>query len=223
MKAKSSPSNARGLARTNAQGASVLTAGSPVSPALPSLESIDAVLAKNLIVARAIAGITQQALAHLAGVSRATIAQLETGYSDPRLSTIVDLSHALGISPVLLLIGDVEAHALVALSNEAKNWSRLVNAEAVDKMRLLLKSGMLKDRLRAAKVGAATALADGESSSVCVSTGIFSAIYPGPGTFIGRRLGLFLSLDQVTSKPIRGLARDGSGDPQTSRSEQRKS
>src|SRR4051812_32028226 len=85
----------------------------------PRGESRESILAKNLLVARMAAGLTQQGLANAAEISRATIAQIEAGLSDPRLSTIVELSHAIGISPVLLLSGDLDVLALTALSSRA--------------------------------------------------------------------------------------------------------
>ena len=166
-------------------------------------EAADALLAKNLVVARTLTGLTQQELAEAATVSRATIAQLETGYSDPRLSTIVDLAAALGIPTIFLLVGLAEVQALASLlqspapSADPKSAASpavpllLTNVPAPDLARMheYISSGMLKDRLRAARVGASVARAAGAVSSVTpVSAGIFSAILPGAGTVVGAAL-----------------------------------
>jgi transcriptional regulator with XRE-family HTH domain len=151
------------------------------------------VLAKNLVVARMVSGVTQQALADAAGISRATIAQLETGCSDPRLSTIVELAAALGVPPILLLVGKPEAVALAAFFQKPALPISITDAD-VAQMRRLVDTGMLKDRLRAALVGADAARASGEEGAATpVSVAIFSAIYPGPGTIAGTLLGRLLS------------------------------
>jgi transcriptional regulator with XRE-family HTH domain len=163
-------------------------------PAHP--ESIDAVLAKNLVVARVVRGITQQELAERADISRATIAQIETGYSDPRLSTITDLAAALGIPSVVLLSGAEEVRAIVELLEPTGHGavpgaqpSETVPAGELERMRRYLRSGMLKDRMRAARIGAAVARAAGGGPASEVCSAIFSASLPGPGTVAGIRLG----------------------------------
>ena len=60
-------------------------------------------LSANVVRLRDEQGLTQQALAGLARLSRATIAQIETGQADPRLSTIELVASALGVSPQSLL------------------------------------------------------------------------------------------------------------------------
>lgn len=168
-------------------------------------ESIDAVLAKNLVVARVVLGVTQQELAQRADISRATIAQIETGYSDPRLSTIVDLAAALGIPPIVLLTGSEDVSALVDLfevgstrDRDARPAVPLPQTE-VERMRRFLRSGMLKDRLRAARIGAAVARAAGAGGVSEVCSAIFSAILPGQGTVLGTQLGRVISECQLCS------------------------
>jgi transcriptional regulator with XRE-family HTH domain len=168
---------------------------SPVSEPAVALvrESTDAVLAKNLVIARAIAGITQTELADLSNISRATIAQIETGSSDPRLTTIVQLARAIGIPPILLLIGLEEAQALAALLDLTKTTPAPIDSRQVARMRQHVATGMLKDRLRAAKIGATTVESRSEKELARVSAAIFSAFVPGTGTQIGALLGELLA------------------------------
>jgi transcriptional regulator with XRE-family HTH domain len=166
----------------------------------PVRESIDSTLAKNLVAARLIAGLTQHELASAAGISRATIAQLETGSSDPRLSTVVDLARALGIAPIVLLAGTPEVEAFASLSEEPDDLARLrVFPADVARMRDFVASGLLKDRLRAARLGAAIACSGLAASAaidpagVAITAGLFSAAFPGAGTTVGAALGRKLS------------------------------
>jgi transcriptional regulator with XRE-family HTH domain len=151
-------------------------------------ESTDSILAKNLVAARAAAGLTQHELAEAAGVSRATIAHLETGVSDPRLSTLVDLATAMGVPALLLLVGAREAQALVDLPEGIEEERPFVSDSIVEKMRRRVASGMLRDRLLAARLGASV-VPEGDSLSARVSAAIFSAILPGPGTLTGAAFG----------------------------------
>jgi transcriptional regulator with XRE-family HTH domain len=166
----------------------------PVAPVKASAhrESIDSVLAKNLVAARVIAGLTQHDLAAAAGVSRATIAQLETGFSDPRLSTVVEIARALGVAPIVLLTGAAEITALSVLAKGAPDRVAVPSADLVH-MREYVESGMLKDRVRAARLGASVARAGGRSSeAVALTAGLFSAALPGAGTVAGAELGRLL-------------------------------
>jgi transcriptional regulator with XRE-family HTH domain len=156
----------------------------------PRRESIDSVLAKNLMAARLLAGLTQHDLAAASGVSRATIAQLETGVSDPRLSTVVDLAGALGVSPVVLLVGREEVRAIAELPRDLAARPVAVPEHELSRMRLYVRSGLLKDRGRAARVGASVARAAGEhTAGSTLTAGIFSAHLPGSGTAAGAALG----------------------------------
>jgi len=175
------------------------------SSPLPYRESIDAILAKNLVAARAAVGMTQHELAKLSRVSRATIAQLETGSSDPRLSTIFEIGHALGISPILLLFGQDDVAALIKAAGQLHSKLPL-DPKTVSRMRDYLASGMLKDRVRAARLGAAAAAQTPTPSiSVPVSAAIFSAISPGDGSNLGILLGEFFAtkIPRQTERPTK--------------------
>lgn len=52
-------------------------------------------LAINLRAARRLMGLTQEGLAHQAGMSRAMVAELESGEGNPRLGTLAQLAEVL--------------------------------------------------------------------------------------------------------------------------------
>lgn len=90
----------------------------PQSSFLPPVRNASGDLARNLVAARSAAGLTQQMLAKRSGISRATIAQIEAGDSDPRQSTIAFLAAALGVSPIALILSPREAAALAHVDVE---------------------------------------------------------------------------------------------------------
>ena len=60
---------------------------------------------RNLFMARRRAGISQESLARFARLHRTEIGLLENGRREPRLVTILKLSHGLGLEPGELLAG----------------------------------------------------------------------------------------------------------------------
>lgn len=151
----------------------------------PQREAVKATLAKNISLARAANGMTQMDLADASTVSRATIAQLEGGDGDPRLSTIVDIATALGTSPMLLIMGEDELRAIATVPRNAN----LLSDVAIDQMRRMVASGLQKQRLQAGRLGADAARAAGLSA---VGAAIGSVLMPGIGTAVGAALGAFL-------------------------------
>jgi transcriptional regulator with XRE-family HTH domain len=156
-------------------------------------ESADALLAKNLVTARLTQGVTQHELAQDSGISRATIAQIETGSSDPRLSTIAELARALGLPTIFLLIGLQEVAALAEVLHQSAMDRPSVDPRLVGRMGHFVNTGMLKDRIRAALIGAKSVESFSENELTRVSAAIFSAFLPGAGTEIGAILGELLA------------------------------
>ena len=61
------------------------------------------VFGKVLVEYRTKSGLTQEKLAELAGYDRTYISLLERGLRQPTLTTIFDISKALGLSPTQLI------------------------------------------------------------------------------------------------------------------------
>lgn len=157
------------------------------------VEDTQDTLARNLSAARGALRMSQDQLAAAAGVSRATVNQLEGGASakgDPRLSTLVNLAGALGISPVLLLLGrdELDAIADAPKSKEAKDVRSHLTSEELETMRRLLRSGVAKNRTKAVEMGATAAATAGVTAGAIAAAAIGTALLPGIGTAIGAAL-----------------------------------
>lgn len=165
-----------------------------------SLETVS----RNLSAARVGMGLSQDQLAEAAGVSRATIVQLEGGAGDPRLSTITAIAGALNITPMFLLLSsnDLQAIANVAKSEEAAQFQGNISEKSLEDMQRLLRSGLTKNRNKAIAIGTAATNISGGATTVSVNitaaAAIGSVLLPGVGTVIGAALGLLLN--RVNSK-----------------------
>jgi transcriptional regulator with XRE-family HTH domain len=157
------------------------------------IEDVQDTLARNLSAARGALGLSQDQLAATAGVSRATVNQLEGGASakgDPRLSTLVSLAAALGISPVFLLLGrdELDAIAEAPRSQEAKDVRAHLSAEELETMRRLLRSGLAKNRTTAVGMGVNAAATAGATAGAIAAAAIGTGLLPGIGTALGAAL-----------------------------------
>jgi transcriptional regulator with XRE-family HTH domain len=141
------------------------------------------VFAQNLLVARTVLEMTQHALAAASGVSRATIAQLEAGTGDPKLSTVQQLAEALGVSAVVLLLGRKELEALAAV---VPGIAEEGVSPAVSVMRHLVTAGGVRSRLEAARLGTEVARQAGVNDGA-VGAAVGSFHHPGAGTLAGAR------------------------------------
>lgn len=155
------------------------------------IEDVLDTLARNLSAARSALGLSQDQLAAAGGVSRATINQLEGAEGDPRLSTLVGLAAALGLSPVFLLLGrdELDAIAKAPGSKEAKDVQAHLTPEELDTMSRLLRSGVTKNRSKAVAMGSTATTTAGLSAGALAAAAIGTALLPGIGTAIGAVIG----------------------------------
>jgi transcriptional regulator with XRE-family HTH domain len=161
-------------------------------------ETAHAVLGKNLVIARLAAAVTQKDLAEASGISRATIAQLETGCGDPRLSTIEAVAKALQLPAILLLMGLPEIQAIAHVRDQSKQDRPEIDSRQIALMRDYLGTGMIKDQRRAALIGALTVEPFSAQRLSRIAAAVFSALLPGTGTEIGAVLGEALAQTSKT-------------------------
>lgn len=84
-------------------------------------------LAKQLITARKEQGLSQQALAQKLGMKQSQISDLEAGKRDMRVSTLIEVSRALGLE--MVVIPRASLPAVTYLIRSAKSEGNLVVEE----------------------------------------------------------------------------------------------
>lgn len=132
----------------------------------PGQASLDQTLASNLTSARVGTRTTQQDLAEFSRISRATIAQIESGASDPRISTLERLANALNLPVFILLATPHELTALTRLhGHQLTQPTPSLPPEVIRKIRRLASTGSRKDLLRAARLAGELAAPAGDASA----------------------------------------------------------
>jgi transcriptional regulator with XRE-family HTH domain len=160
----------------------------PPSPERSVLsDELRATLARNLSAARTALSLSQEQIAQKAGISRATIVQIESAQGDPRLSTVADLAQAMGIAPFLLLLSreDLDAITHVARSADTAKMSSAMTDDKTEQITRLLRSEIPKNRAKAVTIGAVAASSAGFTAGTIAAAAIGTALIPGIGTAIG--------------------------------------
>ncbi|MCL4850986.1 MAG: helix-turn-helix domain-containing protein [Bryobacteraceae bacterium] len=153
-------------------------------------------LARNLTAARTALELSQDDLSAIAGVSRATIIQIENATGDPRLSTLVNIATALHVTPMFLLLGkaDIQSIASLASDTTAQQISDQLSDEDISKVTRLLQSGIARNRSNAVRlVTAAAATAGAGATGGAVGAAIGGLLAPGIGLAAGAALGWLIS------------------------------
>ncbi len=170
-------------------------------------EAAETLLARNLVAVRTAAGWTQDALSAASGISRATIAQLETGVSDPRLSTLAALATAARLPLAFLLVGEAEVRALAGLAARLSSVPVTVPPRDMRQLNRWVNSGMLRDRADAVRLAAdRVGAVDGLQPLAVVLAALFTTFVPDPGLAIGAAWGELIATDSVTPDPTSGDA-----------------
>jgi transcriptional regulator with XRE-family HTH domain len=161
---------------------------------VPRLE-LGTQIARNLVLARHALHFTQDALARSSRIARATIAQIEAGSTDFRLSTFVEISRALKISPTILFLraSDITSAPQFLRQVAVERILAQLDAQQIEHMNRWRQSGLHKDLLRTADAGIHAAAAAGfRTPCSVVGAGIGSTVLPGLGTAVGALLGAAL-------------------------------
>lgn len=166
--------------------------------------------ARNLLLARKAKNMTQSDLAKAAGVSRATVAQIEGEDVDPKLSTLALLAEALDMTPVWLLMTEQDLSILSALSSTAvlSEFSKSIPEETVERMKVLTQSGRCKSVLNAVDEAEGSLppktrselLGEEGRGIKSAPSAISTSLLPGTGTLLGS------IWDRVMSSPARSAA-----------------
>jgi len=82
-------------------------------------------LIQELEQARKAAGLSQEALATRAGLSRMTVQRIESGQIDPRLSTLLEMARVLGLA-----LMPVPAALRPTLEDFVRSGGRLIGQQA---------------------------------------------------------------------------------------------
>lgn len=153
-------------------------------------EPIQRRLANNIVHARSARGWSQAELAEKSGVSRTTIAQIETTDGDPRFTTVASIAAALEVPLYLLVMTREDTSSLAKIldpdffkdsSTSAWNYE-----EDVQELKTLLDSRILRDQRRASTKGYELGRKAGfGSAGALTAAAIGSALLPGIGTIVG--------------------------------------
>ena len=163
--------------------------------------SISGIIAQNLLIARTVLDWTQQQLANASGVSRATIAQLEAGLGDPRISTLELLANAMHVTAVFLLLDQGAFRALVEVKTDDAYLATLSRRRPLEALDHAINSGRYHGRMDAARLGVDAAHEAGLTGNAhSVGAGIGSARFASKGTFLGAQFAYLV--DRYRSRPI---------------------
>ena len=148
-------------------------------------------LGANLAFAREAAGLTQSDLAERAKTSRATIAQIESGDGDPRISTVGAIADALNVGLFVLLLNKSDIQKLVSLANHPPAMNNSVPKDNdLALLDELANSHLAADRRRAARMSSDLATQFGFiGTGAAVGAAIGTTLMPGMGTLVGALLG----------------------------------